>query len=389
MQISFKHIFLILLAAWASINPKEAVAQKKVEASGFLEFMNTTMAPANSAVWQNMSGVYNRINLNYYATKNLKFQAGMRNNFLYGPLLANTYPVYTDLLTNDDGLVNMTFDVVHDSSYVLYTNIDRFYATWTQGKFETTIGRQRINWGINTVWTPNDIFNAFNYLDFDYVERAGSDAVLMQYYTGNFSSVSFAAKLDKDNNLTAAALVKFNKWNYDFQFFGGVMNTDMVAGAGWSGQIQGAGFNGEATYFRDKDHFGDTTGILVASIGTNYTLPNSLYMHVSVIYNSNGTTGPSGQGANLLIGQMSAKTLTLLKFDVFAEVSYPITPLIKANLNGIVNPLDHSAYAGPNVSFNLTQNLGLMVMSQVFLGKSGTEFGGYGQIYYFRLKYSF
>ena len=105
MQISFKHIFLILLAAWASINPKEAVAQKKVEASGFLEFMNTTMAPANSAVWQNMSGVYNRINLNYYATKNLKFQAGMRNNFLYGPLLANTYPVYTDLLTNDDGLV--------------------------------------------------------------------------------------------------------------------------------------------------------------------------------------------------------------------------------------------------------------------------------------------
>ncbi len=389
MQISFKHILLILLAAWFLINPKESVAQKKVEVSGFLEFMNTTMAPANSAIWQNMSGVYNRINLNYYATKSLKFQADMRNNFLYGPLLANTYPVYTDLLTNDDGLVNMTFDVAHDSSYVLYTNIDRFYATWTQGKFETTIGRQRINWGINTVWTPNDIFNAFNYLDFDYVERAGSDAVLMQYYTGNFSSVSFAAKLDKDNNLTAAAMVKFNKWNYDFQFFGGVMNTDMVAGAGWSGQIQGAGFNGEATYFRDKDHFGDTTGILVASIGANYTLPNSLYMHVSVIYNSNGTSSPAGQGANLLIGQMSAKTLTLSKFDVFAEISYPITPLIRANLNGIVNPLDHSAYVGPNVSFNLTQNLGLMVMSQVFLGKAGTEFGGYGQIYYFRLKYSF
>ncbi|MFA5418988.1 MAG: hypothetical protein WC341_11075 [Bacteroidales bacterium] len=389
MQISFKHIFLILMVGWFSINPKESVAQKKVEASGFLEFMNTTMAPANSTVWQNMSGVYNRINLNYYATKSLKFQAGMRNNFLYGPLLANTYPVYTDLLTNDDGLVNMTFDVAHDSSYVLYTNIDRFYATWTQGKFETTIGRQRINWGINTVWTPNDIFNAFNYLDFDYVERAGSDAVLMQYYTGNFSSVSFAAKLDKDHHLTAAAMVKFNKWNYDFQFFGGVMNTDMVAGAGWSGQIQGAGFNGEATYFRDKDHFGDTTGILVASIGANYTLPNSLYLHVSVIYNSNGTSGPAGQGANLLIGEMSAKTLTLSKFDVFAEISYPITPLIRANLNGIVNPLDHSAYVGPNVSFNLTQNLGLMVMSQVFLGKAGTEFGGYGQIYYFRLKFSF
>lgn len=384
-----KQLFLFILTAWFLLISPESQAQKKVEVSGFLEFLNTTMAPANSAVWQNMSGVYNRININYYPVKNLKFQAGMRNNFIYGSLLANTYPTSTDLLTNDDGLVDMTFDWAQDSSYVFLTNFDRFYATWTKGKFETAIGRQRINWGINTVWTPNDIFNAFNYLDFDYVERAGSDAVLMQYYTGNFSSVSIAAKLDKDNNLTAAAMYKFNKRNYDFQFFGGVMNTDIVAGMGWSGQILGAGFNGEATYFRNQDNYSDTTGILVASVGMNYTLPNSLYMHVSAIFNTGGTSGPAGQGANLLIGEMSAKTLTLSKFDFFAEVAYPITPLIKANLSGIMNPLDQSAYIGPNVSFNLTQNLGFFVMSQVFLGEEGTEFGGYGQIYYIRLKYSF
>ena len=384
-----KQIVIIALVFWTILFPIRVEAQKKTEVSGFLEFLNTTMAPSNSAVWQNMSGVYNRINFNYYPVKNLKFQAGMRNNFIFGPLLADTYPTYTDLLTTDNGILDMTFDWAQDSSYVFLTNFDRFYATYTAGKLEATVGRQRINWGINTVWTPNDIFNAFNYLDFDYVERAGSDAVLIQYYTGNFSSVSFAAKLDKDSNLTAAAMFKFNKWNYDFQFFGGVMNTDIVAGLGWSGQIQGAGFNGEATYFRNQDNFVDTTGILVASIGANYTLPNSLYMHVSAIINTGGTSGPAGQGANLLIGEMSAKTLTLSKFDFFAEVAYPITPLIKVNLSGIFNPLDHSAYVGPNVNFNLTQNLGFFVMSQVFLGDAGTEFGGYGQIYYVRLKYNF
>ncbi len=384
-----KQIVIIALVFWTILFPIRVEAQKKTEVSGFLEFLNTTMAPANSAVWQNMSGVYNRFNFNYYPVKNLKFQAGMRNNFIFGPLLADTYPAYTDLLTTDNGILDMTFDWAQDSSYVFLTNFDRFYATYTVGKLEATVGRQRINWGINTVWTPNDIFNAFNYLDFDYVERAGSDAALVQYYTGNFSSISFAAKLDKDSNLTAAAMFKFNKWNYDFQFFGGVMNTDIVAGLGWSGQIHGAGFNGEATYFRNQDNFVDTTGILVASIGANYTLPNSLYMHVSAIINTGGTSGPAGQGANLLIGEMSAKTLTLSKFDFFAEVAYPITPLIKVNLSGIFNPLDHSAYVGPNVNFKLTQNLGFFVMSQVFLGDAGTEFGGFGQIYYIRLKYSY
>lgn len=383
-----KKIFLIAILLGLFLTTIKSNAQKKTEISGFLEFLNTTMAPANSAVWQNMSGVYNRFNFKYYPTNNLQFQAGMRNNFIFGPLLAQTYPQYTDMLTTDQGLVDMTFDWAQDSSYVFLTNFDRFYATWTKGKFEATVGRQRINWGINTVWTPNDIFNAFNYLDFDYVERAGSDAVLMQYYTGNFSSLSIAAKLDKDHQLTAAAMYKFNKWNYDFQFFGGVMTTDVVAGLGWSGQIQAAGFNGEATYFRNKDNFADTTGILVASIGANYTLPNSLYIHISAILNTGGTSGPAGQGANLLIGEMSAKTLTLSKFDFFAEVAYPITPLIKVNLSGIFNPLDHSAYVGPNVNFSLTQNLGFFVMSQVFMGENGTEFGGYGQIYYIRLKYS-
>jgi len=389
MQITFKHIFLILLATWISINPKESFAQKKVETSGFLEFLNTTMAPPNSAVWQNMSGIYNRFNFSYYPTKTLQFHAGMRNNFVYGPLLAESYPVYKDLLTADPGYLNMTFDWASDSSYVLYTNFDRFYASWTKGKFEATVGRQRINWGINTVWTPNDIFNAFNYLDFDYVERPGSDAVLLQYFTGNFSSLNLAAKIDHNDEITAALMYRFNRWNYDFQFFGGVMTTDIVAGMGWSGQIEGAGFTGEATYFHDSEHFTDTTGILIASIGANYTLPNSLYFHVSVIYNSGGTSGPAGQGASLLIGQMSAKTLTLSKFDFFAEIAYPITPLIKANINTIVNPLDKSAYVGPNVNFSLTQNLSFFVMGQIFVGEAGDEFGGYGQLYYVRLKYNF
>ena len=77
----------------------------------------------------------------------------------------------------------------------MYTNFDRANVKWTLDKFELTVGRQRINWGQNLIWNPNDIFNAYNFFDFNYVERPGSDAVLMELFTGDFSSVQLAGKL--------------------------------------------------------------------------------------------------------------------------------------------------------------------------------------------------
>ena len=49
------------------------------------------------------------------------------------------------------------------------------------------IGRQRINWGVNLAWNPNDLFNAYSLIDFDYQERPGSDAIRFQYYMGDLS----------------------------------------------------------------------------------------------------------------------------------------------------------------------------------------------------------
>ena len=54
------------------------------------------------------------------------------------------------------------------------------------------IGRQRINWGVNLAWNPNDLFNAYSLIDFDYQERSGVDAIRFQYYTGEMSSIEFA-----------------------------------------------------------------------------------------------------------------------------------------------------------------------------------------------------
>lgn len=383
-----KSIFFIILILMAG---SRAWAQKshKFTATGFLEYLNTTWAPEQTAYWTNLSNVYNRLDLHWYPVKSLEFSAGIRNNFNFGPMMAGFYPYYADELLKDYGWMDLTFSLAKDTSYLLYTNIDRLYMKWTLKKLELTVGRQRINWGINLIWNPNDIFNTYNYFDFDYVERPGSDAILLRYYTGDFSSLQVAAKLDYNHQLTAAALYKFNVKNYDLQFLGGVMAKDLVLGMGWAGQIKGVGFTGEASWFRNLNRFQDTTGQWVVSVSANYTFANQLYLNGSFIFNSAGTTGPAGMGTDFFFGSMSPKTLTRSKFDLFGEVSYPVTPLIKADVSAIFNPNDLSVFTGPSLDFSLTENLELFVMGQLFFGKSLSEFGDYGQMYYLRLKWTF
>ncbi len=380
---------LFILFIFLAAGHLRAQQARKFTVTGFLEYLNNTWAPSQTTRWTNGSGAYNRVNLQWYPVKSVEFSAGIRTNFNFGPMMADYYPYYADALLKDYGWADLTFRLAEDSSYLFYTNIDRLFLKWNYHKIEVTLGRQRINWGLNLVWNPNDIFNTYNYFDFDYVERPGSDAIRLQYYTGNFSSLQLAAKIDHNHNVTAAAMYKFNVRNYDLQLLGGVMQNDLVLGLGWDGQIKGIGFSGEASWFRHLKNFADTSGQLVASIAANYTFPNQIYLHGAVIFNSTGTTGPAGQGAFLLLGNRTPKNLTLSKFDLFAQTSYPITPLIKADISAIFNPNDHSAFVGPSMDFSLTENLDFLIMGQLFFGKPQTEFGDFGQMYYVRLKWNF
>jgi hypothetical protein len=266
--------------------------------------------------------------------------------------------------------------------------IDRAYIDYSSGKWQIRAGRQRVNWGINLVWNPNDIFNSFSYFDFDYEERPGTDALRLQYYAGTTSSAELVYK--PGNNQTHAAwagLYKFSKWDYDFQFIGGQAGDDWVFGGGWSGDISGAGFRGELTHFEPRNS--TSVRSTVASVSADYTLKNGLYFHTSFLYNSNGKKGKAG-GMDLLFNpELSAKQLSFARYSLFGQVSYPVTPLLSASFAGIVNPLDGSFYVGPAFTYSLLSNLELMLTGQLFFGDSGTEFGDIGQIGFGRLKWSF
>ena len=154
----------------------------------------------------------------------------------------------------------------------MHSIFDRAYLKYTSEKWELRIGRQRINWGVNLAWNPNDLFNAYSLIDFDYQERAGADAFRFQYFTGDMSSLEFAIKPgDNIDESIFAGLWKFNLAGNDFQLLAGNYYSDTAIGIGWAGNIKKSGFTIESTYFTPKKDLIDSSDVLSSSISMDYS----------------------------------------------------------------------------------------------------------------------
>lgn len=377
--------------AWEimTLDQRDSSEAKSFMLKGYLKFMHTLWVPDHRTLWLTDNLFHNRFNLSWYITPTAALHGSIRNRFMYGDIVA-LYQGQTGIPDQHPGYFNLSKELLSDTSYILHSEIDRLYFDYTKGNLNITVGRQRINWGTNLVWNPNDLFNVYSYFDFDYEERPGTDAIRLQYYTGYASSYELVYKIDnKFDKMSMAGLYKFNRWGYDFQLLGGKAESDVVAGIGWTGSVYGAAFRGEATWFRDIEHFTDTISQVVASVSADYTFRNSLYLQTGVLYNSNGSNEKAGD-INLLMSQpLSAKMLTRSRYNLFAQIMIPVSPLLIANMASIINPCDGSWFISPTIQYSLAEDLELSAVGQLFFGEKKSEFGNYGKLFFLRFRRSF
>ncbi len=384
-------IIAILLACSLSGN-----AQSVFALSGYLNDMQTVYHLEETGwVWENQ--LHNRLNLDLYPADWLKVTLQARTRFIQG----NTYgkfPGYADMFGKDAGWLDLSVSTDgtynNTTGYVFTSMLDRAYAEFSFGDFVGTIGRQRINWGQTFVWNPNDIFNSYSYFDVDYPERPGSDAIRLQYYTGIASNIELVAKLDSAKKVTAAGYFRFNALGYDFQLIGGVLSgKDLVLGTGWSGNIVNISFRGEMSYFRDLDHFADTTGDLLLSAGFDHTFGNSLWLQTEMLYSAFAKDLQVYNFLQLFGTDMNIKRIGFTEWSLFASLSYPITPLLNASLAGMYFPDWKGFYIGPSADLSLGNNLQASLIFQGFSAEledlQGNAERQNTYIGYLRLKWSF
>ena len=234
IKIFLIFFLLTLQSSFAQLSPYEI--------NGYVKYLFSSSKLPNASERYDDHLIHARLNTRWYPTDNLKAVMGMRLRAYYGETVEHT-PNYIDQIKGKYDFLNLDAVLWNKKSTVGYGEIDRLYMDWNYNKLELTLGRQRIAWGTSWTWNPTDIFNPLSVLDFDYEERPAVDALRMQYYTGAVSKVEFAfapAKNAKD--IIAAGLLSINKWDYDFNFIGGIKKERWLAGMGWSGDIEGAGF---------------------------------------------------------------------------------------------------------------------------------------------------
>jgi hypothetical protein len=63
---------------------------------------------------------------------------------------------------------------------------------------------------------------------------------------------------------------------------------------------------------------------------------------------------------------LSVKTLSFTEYNLFAGISYPISPLLTLSLSGIYYPKLSGFYVGPSFCYSLANNLDFNFIFQTF-----------------------
>jgi len=359
----------------------------KFTVNGYIKYLEQISFVNDITNLQTLDLLHNRLNFKYQPDDHFIFRLEVRNRIYYGDEV-KTYPGFAALVTGGDGTLDLSENWIDSHAMLFNSTIDRGSAEYISGKWDVTVGRQRINWGISTVWTPNDIFNTFNYFDFDYEERPGTDAARVQYNLTPSSSLDAAFSRGKTAAGNVGALMyHFNKWGYDFQAFTATYRKNFTAGTGWAGNISEAGFKGEVTYFAGGRGGADSASV-AATLSFDYAFKNGIYVMVSGLYNKLGTDSLINI-AQLTTSTLSAKNIFPFKYTLFSEISYAFSPIFKASLGGMYSLSGNSLIILPTLTYSISDNWVIDLIGQSFYSQQAGSYQPLGNSIYLRLKWGF
>lgn len=361
-----------------------------IHISGYVEglplFFNTELPQPYGEVNYWEYRVQNRLDVDWRVSQDVSFTWQMRTRFFAGDLVREI-PGYADAIDTDNGLVNLSWMVAETDNWFLHYIPDRLYGEWETTEWSVRVGRQRVNWGINMMTNPNDLFNIYSFYDFAYPERPGSDAIRIQRFLDFASRAEVAISPARDMKESVAAfLYSFNRSGYDVQLIGGYYKNRAALGGGWAGSIDMTGFKGELTWFYDIEDDGTgRDGTLVAAVSADHIFDNSLFLIVEALYNQQG-----GQNQFSVLGQqLSADNPSFSRFQLTGQASYPFTPLWSGSLSGVVYPDEKGVFISPMVSYSAGENLDLQLLSQFFAGSSDSVFSDAGIVVSGSIKWNF
>jgi hypothetical protein len=336
---------------------------------------------------ENISGniIHNRINIKWKPSTGYTVAAELRNRIFWGEEVKYN-PGFAAQLKNANEKVNLQTAWINKPSLVAHTNIERLYFDYRTDEWNVRAGRQRINWGLTTTWNPNDIFNVYNFLDFDYEERPGVDGAKMQVRYNDYFNVEIAfVHTGKKDGSVAGLRYYLNKWGYDFQAVLGWYNEHPTIGAGWAGSIKEAGFKGELQYYVPPD---DSISHMNFVLETDYMFKKGWYVNFSFLFNKSGLHKPVNNWKEVNL-KLSPENLMPTRWNFIVTAAKEFTPLFNANMSVLYAPGTNLFLLFPTLQYNIATNIDVNLVWQSFFADTQNKFQAVSHAAFLRMKWSF
>ncbi len=350
------------------------VPEKNWDLNGYITYRLSSYWLDNSsdAIEQSLQ---QRFNYEYRPLPELRFNAAMRNRLVYGDTVEASG--YAQWFGRDSGYANLSHNWLEEDKLIANSQFDRAYLTWHEGNWQVQGGRFRINWGMTTIWNPNDIFNTYSVYDTEYIERPGTDGVLVHHQLGFASGMEVAFSPAREpGDKRYAARYYFNYQGWDAQLIAGKSEQDRVVGLGFSGEIEGAGIRGESSYFSPdtEAESQQLSSTLISSLEMDYSFSSQRNWRVKIGMLHTSSPQMPADSVSYLTQPLSSRTLSFTHLTGYAETGFDLTPLNRSTFTMIYYQ-DDSVYLNYTNQYSLADNWQLSASVQHFDGPADSVFG--------------
>ncbi len=380
--VNFLVVFLLLNNVWTHAQDKYGSLHGYVKSLQSVYLIYKTESAYSNAL------LHNRLNYKFEFSEYAYFRMELRNRLFWGDYKLLD-PDFKSRVSQDAGLIDLSNNWTLKNNFFGNSNADRLLLGMQMGKWDFTLGRQRIHWGIHNFWNPNDLFNSYDFLDFDYEERAGTDGLRIQYQLRPESDLEMAfapGKYAKDH--VGAFLYKFHIRNYDFQTLCGLYKEEAVIGVAWAGSVGNSGWKTECSYFFGKAGSQDKKKTLVLSMLWDYMFSGNLYISLSGLYQSQAAKSLALYGP-LNTSQLSAKNIFPSEFSILLQGSKSIGDRLNVQSMLLYAKDQNILLLYPSVSWDTGNDSQLDFTAQIAWADLGPIYANLVQGYFLRYKWSY
>lgn len=258
----------------------------------------------------------------------------------------------------------------------------RIYTELSLSNSITSLGLQRIPFGVGRMWNPSDTFNPVDALSNESQERMGVFALNHIQYLSDFSSLqlvsSFKEKIELDK--------------YALRYQGHHLEMDLAFSAVKDSRFYMLGTEIESNLFntgievRSELAFFDNAELnkkyFSGLIGAEYAFENNITILGEYFYNGLGAKNKESYSGTLLFHG----NWNFSRHYLGSTISYQVNPLTSLSLATISNLTDASFFMSPSISHSLSDESTISMGANIFTGNDDTEFERYENLYYLRIE---